>query len=105
MSLAYSETSKTGLVGSRPNYVTLNCPVYARVSNSRYIKVSFHYNVVKCVYSEKADVCFSDTDSLCYFIETDDFFGDLKSDRFPNCFDFSDLPKHTLFIALRTKTN
>ena len=77
MSIAYLETSKTDFVRSRPNYVTLNYPVYARVSNSRCFKVSSHYNVVKYVYGEKADVCFSDTDSLCSFIETDEFYGDL----------------------------
>ena len=49
---------------------------------------SFHCDVVK--YGEKADVCFRVTDSLSYFIETDDLYGDLKQDRFPNCFDFSD---------------
>ena len=45
-------------------------------------------------------MCFSDTDSLCYFIETDDLYGDLKSDRFPNCFDCSDYPEtHPLYSA------
>ena len=83
--------------------VTLNRPVYAGVSIldiSKWHMYSFHYDVVKSVYGEKADVCFSDTDSLCYFIETDDLYGDLKSDRFPNCFDFSDYPEtHPLYSA------
>ena len=83
--------------------VTLNRPVYAGVSTldiSKWHMYSFHYDVVKSVYGEKADVCFSDTDSLCYFIETDDLYGDLKSDRFPNCFDFSDYPEtHPLYSA------
>ena len=81
--------------------VTLNRPVYAGVSIldiSKWHMYSIHYDVVKSVYGEKADVCFSDTDSLCYFIETDDLYKDLKSDRFPNCFDFSDYPEtHPLY--------
>ena len=47
------------------------------------LDISKTYDVVKSVYGMKADVCFSD-------IETDKLYGDLKSDRFPNCFDYSD---------------
>ena len=63
--------------------VTLTHPVYAGVSIRDLLKwciFSCHYGVVKSVYGEKADVLFRDTDNLCYFIETDDLYTDLKSD-------------------------
>ena len=38
----------------------------------------FHYNVMKKKYGDKLKLLFTDTDSLCYHIKTDDLFDDMK---------------------------
>ena len=40
----------------------------------------FHYNYIKPKYGEKAELLFTDTDSLCCEIQTDDFFKDISKD-------------------------
>ena len=37
-------------------------------------------NYIKPKYGEKAELLFTDTDSLCYEIQTDDFFKDISKD-------------------------
>ena len=45
---------------------------------SKQLMAEFHYDFIKKQYGEKAQLCFTDTDSLCYEIETDDLWTDLK---------------------------
>jgi len=40
----------------------------------------FHYNYIKKNFSSKVNLLFTDTDSLCYEIETKDFFEDILAD-------------------------
>ena len=40
----------------------------------------FHYNYVEKKYRKKAELWFTDTDSLMYEIETEDFYNDIKED-------------------------
>ena len=47
----------------------------------------FHYNYSKKEYGDRAKLLFTDTDSLCYEIETEDVYQDLWK------FDNSDYPK------------
>ena len=51
----------------------------------------FHYNYIKKRYNYKAKLLFTDTDSLCYEIETQDIYEELWQDR--NLFDNSDYQK------------
>lgn len=52
----------------------------------------FHYNYIKVKYGDRARLLFTDTDSLCYVIETEDFYEDIRNDV-PIWFDTSDYPE------------
>ena len=40
----------------------------------------FHYNHIKKKYGDRAQLLFTDTDSLCYDIQTKDFHDDIRND-------------------------
>ncbi|XP_046547498.1 uncharacterized protein LOC124257474 [Haliotis rubra] len=77
----------------------LNQPVYAGFSILDLSKVhmyNFHYNFIKPNYGQKAQLCFTDTDSPCYEIETPDLYADMG--RHSDLFDTSNYAKdHPLF--------
>ena len=52
----------------------------------------FHYDYIKSKYGKKAQLLYTDTDSLMYDIETDDFFVDISADV-NDWFDTSNYPK------------
>lgn len=60
----------------------------------------FHYNYIKRKYKSKAQLLFTDTDSLTYEIQTKDVFKDFWKNK--NKFDFSDYPENSQFCD---KTN
>ena len=63
---------------------------------SKVLMYDFHYNFTKKKYGEKAKLLFTDTDSLCYHIQTDDVYQDLYKDK--GLFDNSDYPKTSKFF-------
>ena len=75
--------------------VVLNKPVYAGLTildNSKLNMYDFHYSYIKEKYGDKAKLLFTDTDSLCYHIETDDVYRDFKKAS-KQRFDFSNYDK------------
>ena len=64
--------------------VVMNKPVYlgqAILDFSKIIIYEFHCNYMKRKYSnDKLTLCYMDTDSLIYDIETDDFYKDIAND-------------------------
>ncbi len=54
----------------------------------------FHYDYIKTKYDDRATLLFTDTDSLCYEIKTDDFYKDISGDV-PEWYDTSNFdPNH-----------
>lgn len=66
-----------------------------------YFRLHFHYNYIKKRYGSKAQLLFTDTDSLCYEIETEDIYADLWQDK--NLFDNSDYPKDNKYFSTTNK--
>ena len=63
--------------------VYFNKPIYvgqAILDLSKTLMFDFHYNYVRKKYNNKAELLFTDTDSLMYLIQTDDFYLDIKKD-------------------------
>ena len=78
-------------VKSSKKEVELNKPIYVGLSVldlSKLHMYEFHYDYIKVKYADKAKLLFTDTDSLCYRIETDDIYKDMDDDK--HLFDRSD---------------
>ena len=63
--------------------VYFNKPVYVGqviLDLSKTLMYNFHYRYIKKKYNKKAELLFTDTDSLMYQIQTKDFYHDIKDD-------------------------
>ncbi len=80
--------------------ITLDKPIYVGMSIldlSKTLMYNFHYNDMMKKYSYKdVKLLFTDTDSLCYYIQTEDIYKDMSENK--DNYDFSDYPKdHFLY--------
>ena len=76
--------------------LVFNKPVYCGMSIldlSKTLIYDFHYNYIIPKFGKKQKLLFTDTDSLCYEIETDDFFADIADDV-EEMFDTSNFEKN-----------
>ena len=76
--------------------LVFNKPVYCGMSIldlSKSLIYDFHYNYIIPKFGKKQKLLFTDTDSLCYEIETDDFFADIADDV-EEMFDTSNFEKN-----------
>lgn len=86
--------------------VTLDRPMYVGMTIldlSKLIMAEFHYNTMMKIYGpERCRLLFTDTDSLCYHIKTEDLNIDLES--YKDIFDNSEFPKdHPRYDATNCK--
>ena len=71
--------------------VVMNKPVYlgqAILDLSKNVMYEFHYDYMLPKYGNDLKLCYMDTDSLVYRIETEDFYEDIAKDV-PTRFDMS----------------
>ena len=83
--------------------LTLNRPSYVGfciLDLSKTLMCDVHYNYIKNKYANRAKLLFTETDSLCYEIETNDVYQDFFNDK--NKFDNSGYPENSPFY---NKTN
>ena len=63
--------------------ITMNKPVYlgqAILDLSKTLMYEFHYDYMRPKYGSKVKLCYMDTDSFVYEIETEDFYRDIAKD-------------------------
>ena len=79
---------KTRIVYDKPVYLGL-----CILDLSKTLMYDFHYNYIKEKYESKAKLLFTDTDSLAYEIQTEDFYKDISEDMEAK-FDTSNYAEH-----------
>ena len=76
--------------------INLNRPIYVGFSIldiSKFLMYSFHYDHIKIEYPGiKSRLLFTDTDSFCYEIQTEDVYLDMEKNK--HFYDFSDYPRN-----------
>lgn len=78
--------------------ITLDRPIYIGFSVLELAKThlyNFHYSVMKTLYKDNIQLCYTDTDSLLYRIFTDDFYADMKKNI--RYFDTSNFESNNVF--------
>ena len=92
------EMGKVKVVMNKPDYLG-----QAILDLSKIIMYEFQHDYMIPKYGEKLNLCYMDTDSLIYNIETEDFFKDIADDV-PARFNTSGyLPNRPLPIGLNKK--
>jgi hypothetical protein len=84
------EMSKTKIVYNRPIIAG-----FSILELSKVHMYNFHYNnIIKKYGADKCKLLFTDTDSLCYHIQTNDIYEDMKENL--TDYDMSDYPKNNI---------
>lgn len=79
----------------RKGLVTLTSPVAVGaviLDHSKWRMYDFYYHTLKRVYDDRLRLLFTDTDSLCVEVRTDDPMADLRREGLLHLFDLSDWP-------------
>ena len=85
--------------------ITLDKPIlvgFSILELSKVLMYDFHYNTMKAKYKDNLKLLFTDTDSLCYEVKTDDIYKDMADQK--HLYDFSEYPTdHPLFSTVNKK--
>ena len=84
--------------------LTLNRPAYVGMcilDLSKTLMYDFHCNCIKKKYGHRAKLLFTDTDSLCVVIETEDVYKNFWNDK--DMFDNSDYPENSPYYCNANK--
>lgn len=73
--MAAVQMTKSCVTYDRPSYVG-----FAVLELAKYILYDFHYGYMVPKYGDRVCLHYSDTDSLYYGVQTDDFYADMKED-------------------------
>lgn len=82
--------------------IILDRPIYIGFTVLELAKThlyKFHYSVMKKMYEENIQLCYTDTDSLLYLIKTEDFYKDMKGSL--QYFDTSNFSDNNLYTIPR----
>jgi hypothetical protein len=85
--------------------VCLNKPIYTGFSVlelSKTLMYDFHYSYMGPKYGDNARLLFTDTDSFCYHVQTDDIYRDMLKDR-DVMFDTSAYPSDHFLYSVKNK--
>lgn len=92
-------------VHNKRSKVLINKPIYAGqtvLDLSKLLMYQFWYRCIKANYGNQCSLLMTDTDSLLFYVETDDVYGDMK--RNATFFDFSEYPQnHDLYSQANRK--
>jgi hypothetical protein len=93
------------MVKSRMTKIKWNKPTYTGfcvLELSKLLMYQFHYDYILKIYPNKAKLLFTDTDSLCYELYSNDVYADMLRDA--DRFDTSDYPKtHDNYSSVNCK--
>jgi len=78
---------KVKIVLNRPTYVGLSI-----LDISKLLMYDFHYNHMKANFGQNIKLLFTDTDSLCCEVQTEDVYADMASHT--DLYDTSDYPSN-----------
>ena len=84
--------------------LTLDRPAYVGIcilDLSKTLMYDFHYNFIRQNYNSKAKLFFTDTNSLCYEIETGDAYADFCKDK--ELFENNDYSKDSPYFCAANK--
>jgi hypothetical protein len=79
------ELGKTSILWSKPTIIGMSI-----LDLSKLLMYQFHYDVMRVKYGDRLKLLFTDTDSLCYEIQTNDLYEDFVELR--EHLDMSDYP-------------
>ncbi|XP_069109117.1 uncharacterized protein [Argopecten irradians] len=88
-------------VNMKKTNIVFNRPIYAGfciLEVSKIFMYQFHYDFIKQKYGSKAELLFTDTDSLAYCIETHDWYKDMHDNA--DLFDTSNFPKDSPLYSM-----
>ena len=97
-------TNELVAVNMKKPTLYFNQPIYvgfAILDLSKVLMYDFHCNYIKVKYGEKATLLFTDTDSLCYNIQTEDIYRDIQEEA--DLFDTSEYPPDHFLFSTRNK--